>query len=124
MSIKLSYQILLTLVMAGFTINSYGQQQQDERTKERQQHNYYRNTLQVDSVKADQVMQVQNNYKRELNTVMADSSLNEQAKRVKIDALIKGKNRQLRKLLSPAQQEKIIPTTEREQSKDANTAGH
>lgn len=81
------------------------------------QKNYYRNSLKIDSVKAEQVSQIQHSYKLGLSLIMADTALNEAAKRVKISALIEVKNKKLKTLLSPAQQEKIIPTTERITSK-------
>lgn len=107
---KKYFQILLFLAITVFTMNSYGQQA--ENTK-RKQHSFYRRTLQVDSAKAAHVTTIQDQYKAGLKTVIADTSLNEAAKRLKIEALINAKNQQLRLLLSPAQQEKIIPTTER-----------
>ncbi|MNL75091.1 hypothetical protein D3C87_2008390 [compost metagenome] len=60
---------------------------------------------------------VQSNYKMALRAIMADTSLKVEGRRAKVKALIDGKNQQLRGLLTPAQQEKIIPTTEREPAK-------
>jgi hypothetical protein len=45
---------------------------------------------------------------------MADASIDEATKRARIKALIDAKNQRHQALLTPAQQTKIIPTTERE----------
>lgn len=123
---KRTYNTLFILLLAGMTFNSYGQEQKLQKPgvsmelqRQKQERNFYRKTLQVDSVKATQVSQVQATYKTALKTVIADTSLNEAAKRARISTLMETKNQQLRNLLSPAQQQKIIPTTERIPSKAA-----
>jgi hypothetical protein len=98
---------ILFLLLIGTVLNSYGQEQK------KQQQNFYRRTLGVDSLKAEKVSNIQESYKIELKTLIADTSLNEVAKQAKINVLVEQKNKQLRTLLSPAQQEKIIPSTER-----------
>lgn len=110
----------LFLMLTGMVFNSYGQEQKNQKQdasiaaqRQKQERNYYRKSLGVDSVKAAQVAQVQNSYKAALNLIVADTSLNEAARRAKIGALMEVKNQKLKGLLSPAQQEKIIPTTER-----------
>lgn len=113
---------LTVLLLAGLALNSYAQENAKKPVNEvqkqkLQQRNFYRKTLQVDSAKADQVALVQSNYKAALNAIMIDTSLREEGRRAKVKALIDGKNQQLRQLLSPAQQEKMIPTTEREPAK-------
>lgn len=112
--------VLLTMIIIGIRVNSYGQEiKKDnpavaaEQQRQKQERNFYRKTLQVDSLKANQVSQVQDAYKAGLKAIIADTSLNEAARRAKINALMEAKNQKLRGLLSPAQQEKIIPTTER-----------
>ncbi|MCD0487345.1 hypothetical protein LPB86_03835 [Pedobacter sp. MC2016-14] len=85
------------------------------------QSEFYRSSLQVDSAKADKVGQIQASYKAGMNQAIADTSLNDAAKRARIKALMDAKNQQLRLLLSPAQQAKMIPTTEREQAVPAKT---
>lgn len=119
---------VIFLLLAGLAFNSYGQKidsqkqrQPTEVQKQKLQRNFYRKTLQVDSVKAEQVSRVQDSYKVALKLVIADTSLNEAAKRVKIKALMDNKNQQLRRMLTPAQQEKIIPSTEREVPKSENS---
>lgn len=113
------YFTALLFMLTGMTFNVSAQEQKNakpaatEMQRQRQERNFYRKTLQVDSVKATQVSQVQDSYKTALKAVIADTSLNEAAKRVKIKALMETKNQKLRGLLSPAQQEKIIPGTER-----------
>lgn len=117
------------LVLMGMGVNSFGQDQKRKQSvlselqrQKQQQQNYYRKTLQVDSVKAKEVSAVQDAYKSALKVVIADTSLNEAARRVRIGELMEIKNRKLRSMLSPAQQEKIIPTTERMPSKAVRPA--
>ncbi|TCC97850.1 hypothetical protein [Pedobacter hiemivivus] len=123
----LSYFTFLFLILTGMVFNSYGQEQKSQKQdasiavqRQKQERNYYRKSLGVDSLKAVQVAQVQNAYKAALNIIVADTSLNEAAKRTRISALMEVKNQKLRGLLSPAQQEKIIPTTERVPAKPIN----
>ncbi|WP_407426206.1 hypothetical protein [Arcticibacter sp.] len=101
----------LTVMITGIGLRSYGQQASPQ--QEKQQHSYYRRTLGVDSLRAVQVQRIQDNYKQALRGLMADTSLNEVVKRQRMHSLVEGKNVQLRKLLSPAQQRKMIPSTER-----------
>lgn len=117
----------LFLLLTCFTLNSYGQQtepakskEQTELQKQRMQQNFYRRTLQVDSVKASQVAKIQASYKEALNAIVADTTLNDTARRVRIKAIMGLKNRQLEQLLTPAQQAKIIPTTERQPAEESN----
>lgn len=77
---------------------------------------HYRRSLGVDSVKAEQLQKVHSDYKSGVGRVMADTSLNDAGKRAAIDRLIQLKNSQLEKLLTPAQQSKVIPTTERKRT--------
>jgi len=117
MKFKNSLQLLIFLMLSGFSFKGYSQQKPDslKLRQVRQQHFFYRKELQVDSVKAQKVSQIQDNYKAGMHRLMTDTSLNEAGKRAKIKVLMDVKNQQLRLLLSPAQQAKIIPTTEREQ---------
>lgn len=108
------------LVLTSFAFNTHGQEPRSstqgtsvELQRQKLERNYYRKNLGIDSVKALQVSQVQNTYKSALKAVVADTSLNELAKRARIGELMEIKNRKLRSMLSPAQQEKIIPSTER-----------
>ena len=75
--------------------------------------NFYRQTLQLDSVKAEQVAQIQDSYKADMKLAMGDSLLTVEGRRNKFQTLMEQKNQQLRKILSPAQQEKMIPHSER-----------
>ena len=111
----LRFIILTTLTISILSVKGFGQQRPDslKLRQARQQNSYYRKALQVDSVKALQVARIQDSYKFGLNQVLVDTSLNEAAKRIRIKTLMDAKNQQLRLLLSPAQQAKIIPTTER-----------
>ncbi|MBE9599469.1 hypothetical protein [Pedobacter sp. MC2016-24] len=105
-----------SLLLFGITVmytSSFAQQKPTEQLRQKQQQrNFYRKTLQVDSAKAEQVAQVQDNYKQALKAIIADTSLNETARRARIEAAIAGKNQRLKQLLNPAQQARIIPTTE------------
>jgi len=118
MKTKICRSIFTILTLLALTFKGYSQQKPDslKLRQARQQHAFYRKTLQVDSIKAQKVSQIQDSYKAGINRLMADTSLNEAAKRIKIKALMDSKNQQLRLLLSPAQQATIIPVTEREQA--------
>jgi len=117
MKLKISLRILGTIIATSFTLSGYSQQKPDslKLKQSRQQHAFYRSSLQVDSVKAQKVAQIQDSYKADMKLLMADTGLNEAGKRAKIKVLMNVKNQQLRLILNPAQQAKIIPTTEREQ---------
>jgi hypothetical protein len=88
-------------------------QQPDAQQQKKLQHGHYRKALGVDSIKAAQVLQVQDSYKAALKALMADTSVNLEGRRAKVKALIEAKNHKLGQLLTPAQQQKLIPTTER-----------
>lgn len=85
----------------------------DAAGRKRFERDHYRRTLGIDSVKAEQVLKVQTEYKAAMGGVVADTSLNDLGKRAAIDRLIGLKNAQLERLLTPLQQSKVIPTTER-----------
>lgn len=108
--------MLLTTVALFNAVNIYGQQRADS-LKKKPGYEFYRVTLQVDSVTAGKVAQIQGNYKLGMTNLSAEVGLTDQFRRIRIRELVEAKNQQLRLLLSPAQQEKIIPTTEREQPK-------
>lgn len=107
------------LIMGGMAFNSSAQEPKQQNVGVRseaqlkQERNFYRKTLQIDSVKAIQVSQIQGAYKTALKALSTDTSLNEAAMRTRIKELMDIKNRKLKSFLSPAQQEKIIPSTER-----------
>lgn len=77
---------------------------------------FIRKTLAVDSVKARAVALIQDNYKAGMKQVVADTSLSEESRRLRISELMAEKNRKLGQILSPAQLAKIVPTTEREKA--------
>ncbi len=116
---KLTIVPVLALVLLFCARAGHAQQQPDKQKQTRLMQAFYSRILQIDSVKAAQVSQIQDSYKTSLRAVTADTSLNEAARRAKINVLIGEKNRQLKLLLTPAQQEKVIPTTERTPSKKA-----
>lgn len=105
-------KVIMLISITCLAMSSYGQDKELQKAKQ-QQRNFYRQSLQLDSVKAEQVAQIQESYKTSLKLVMADSTLNEAGRRVKVQGLMGEKNQQLRKLLNPAQQEKMIPSSER-----------
>ncbi|MDT3403738.1 hypothetical protein [Mucilaginibacter terrae] len=122
---KKLFIIVLPLLLMITVKEGYGQKSQQQDAQQlrkqqlrqdssmRRQRQYYRQSLHVDSVKAQQVSQVQDEYKAGLNAVMADAGLNEEQKKQKIKTLMQEKNRKLKSMLTPEQQAKIIPSTER-----------
>lgn len=123
MKIVLYLKVLLSIgviccAMTSSAQNQPSQKQQEstEVLKRNQQRNYYRKSLSLDSAKAEQVSRIQYSYKQELQTIIADTSLNEKSRRARIQVAIEIKNQHLQQLLNPAQQAKIIPTTERKPS--------
>ena len=100
------------------TLKSYSQHKAEKNQithlfGSKQQQNFYRKLLQIDSNKAIEVTKIQSDYKALLTLIESDTSLNEVSRRIRIQAAIEGKNQMLQHLLNPAQQAKIIPTTER-----------
>ncbi|PWG78022.1 hypothetical protein [Pararcticibacter amylolyticus] len=77
------------------------------------QFNHYRRTLKGDSAKAEQVNKVQSEYKESMKALETDKSLSQEARIARIKTLIAERNRMLESFLSPEQQAKIIPSTER-----------
>lgn len=102
---------LLVMIMTGLSLRGFSQQAIPN--QEKQQRNYYRRVLGVDSLKAIQVQRIQENYKQALKGLMADTSLTAVVKRQRMLVLMDIKNVQLRTLLTPSQQQKVIPSTER-----------
>src|SRR5689334_7503033 len=120
------YFSFLLLILTGTALNGYGQepkrQQQGDsiiRQRQKAEQNYYQKNLGIDSAKAVLVARIQEGYKAALKLIVADTGLNEAAKRARINAIMENKNQKLRGVLNPAQQERIIPTTERMPSKSA-----
>jgi hypothetical protein len=69
-------------------------------------------------------MEVQNNYKQCLKTLLANGQLSDGDKRRGMDSLMKEKNRLLEELLPEEQRNKLIPTTERRRTWKRNAAAH
>ncbi len=90
--------------------SSYAQKQDSLKQK---QVNYYSKLLVANQDIANQVATIMVVYKEGIKEVVADAALSAESKRVKIDRLIDEKNKKLERILTPAQQVKIIPTTER-----------
>ncbi|MFC1226694.1 hypothetical protein ACFE6N_23015 [Pedobacter sp. BG31] len=88
-------------------------QEKDSLATAKRQLDHYRKSLGLDAAKAAQLNGIQNQYKKELNRVMADTTLDLSARKEKIRDLMDRKNGQLKKLLNTAQQQKMIPPSER-----------
>lgn len=116
MEITTYFKTLLILILTCFAFSSFGQQRPELQNK-KNQNLFYRRSLQVDSAKAAEVVKIQDEYKAALKAIVADSAQSMPVKRERIKVLIEGKNQKLKLLLTPAQQEKMIPTTERIPSK-------
>lgn len=108
--------ISLLFVMILSISNSYAQKQKQDSLNQKQV-KFYSKTLAVGKDTAQLVFTIMDTYKESVKKVVADATLSEEIKRVKIDELIKEKNKKFELLLTPAQQEKIIPTTERKKNK-------
>ncbi|MDP4240346.1 MAG: hypothetical protein Q8904_12840 [Bacteroidota bacterium] len=93
---------------------AYAQQQDSLKQK---QIKFYSRVLTVGQETATQVASIMDTYKEGVKKVVADATLTEDARRAKIDELIDEKNKKFELLLTPAQQAKIIPTTERKKNK-------
>ncbi|PWG81821.1 hypothetical protein [Pararcticibacter amylolyticus] len=81
--------------------------------QKRIQLNFYKRTLKIDSIKAEQVDKVQSGYKESMKALEADKSLSLEIRRERIRTLIEERNRKLATFLSPEQQEQIVPSSER-----------
>lgn len=97
--------------IALFSANYTFAQQQD--SLKQKQINYYSKVLTASQDTAAQVVNIMNTYKDGVKKIVGDYTLSEATRRTKIDELIIEKNRMLVLLLSPSQQVKIIPSTER-----------
>lgn len=85
----------------------------DAAVRKKFERDHYRRTLGLDSARAEDLLRVQSEYKAAVARVVSDTSLSDVGKRAAIDRLIGLKNSQLERLLTPAQQLRVIPTTER-----------
>jgi hypothetical protein len=111
--------ILLTVIV-GLLLSSKSFSQQPKVMTTRQMFRFYKAKLNIDSAKAEQVLSIMLKYKENLNQVVTNANLNVEGKSPLIKDLIKEKNRQLEAILTKEEQEKIIPTTEREPEKLLN----
>jgi len=109
------YILIISLLFVSLlpTNKSYAQQQDSLKQKKI---NYLTKVLSTDQQTAKQVASIMDTYKVNVKQVITDATLSEDARRVKINGLIEEKNKKLALFLSPTQQAKIIPTTERKQS--------
>lgn len=78
---------------------------------------FYSKKLSIDNDKAKKVFEIQDNYKRKVEVIMAERGLSDQDRRAKIDLLIDEKNEQLGTLLSLTQLAEVVPSTERDRIK-------
>jgi len=109
------YILIISLLFVSLlpTNKSYAQQQDSLKQKKI---NYLTKVLSTDQQTAKQVASIMDTYKVSVKQVITDATLSEDARRVKINGLIEEKNKKLALFLSPTQQAKIIPSTERKQS--------
>ena len=89
----------------------------DPVSQKNQQRNYYQRTLKIDSVKAEQVLSIQRDYKAGMKLVEADQSLDMDTRKKRIKSLMEEKNSKLELLLDAVQQSRIIPPGEPRRSK-------
>jgi hypothetical protein len=80
--------------------------------EKRLQRDHFRRDLGLDSAKAEQVLKIQTEYKTGMRALEADTSIGDAGKQAKKLLLVGEKNRKLKLLLSPSQQQKLIPTSE------------
>jgi hypothetical protein len=107
---------LISLLFASMlSVNTVYAQQQD--SLKQKMINFYSKVLTANTDTAKQVADIIDTYKQSAKKVIADATLSEGAIRIKFDSLIEEKNKKLERLLTPAQQAKVIPTTEREKKK-------
>lgn len=118
MKTNILFRIVLGLFLFGcLALDSYGQDTLKNVKKMdpvllKSQRDFYRNSLQVDSVKADEVLSIQRAYKNSMRQVIADTTLKGVRREKQIQELMDKKNLALRKILNPVQQAKIIPASE------------
>ncbi|MDT3403603.1 hypothetical protein [Mucilaginibacter terrae] len=109
--------VLLLIIQTSYSQQKDLQQLQKQQLRQDsargKQRMYYRQSLHIDSAKAQQVAQVQDEYKAGLNALMAETGLSQEQRKQRVKALMQEKNRKLKTMLTPEQQAKIIPTTER-----------
>ncbi|RKR84507.1 hypothetical protein BDD43_4746 [Mucilaginibacter gracilis] len=107
---------ILSLILL-ISVRGYSQQRDTTKHKESEHHRmtrFIRQRLNVDSVKAAQIAAIQDSYKAGMKQVINNGSLNETQKHRAIDSLVIKKNNSLSAILTLEQQEKIIPSTERQ----------
>jgi hypothetical protein len=112
-----TYLLLISLLLISFlSINgSYAQKQQQDSLNQKRI-TFYSKVLAAGQDTAARVVAIMDTYKEGVKKVVADATLSEANRRVGIDALIAEKNKKLARLLTPAQLDKIIPTTERKKT--------
>jgi len=111
-----TYILLISLLfVSALSVNNTYAQKQD--SLKQKQIKFYSSVLSAGQDTAKQVATIMDTYKEGVKKVIADVTLSEETRRVKIDELINEKNKKFELLLTPAQQAKIIPTTERKMNK-------
>ena len=111
-----TYILLISLLFVSFLSISDAYAQKADSLKQKQI-KFYSKALNVGQDTAKLVSNIMDTYKEGVKKIVADATLTEDVKRVKIDDLIDEKNKKLGLLLNPSQQDKIIPTTERKKNK-------
>ncbi len=105
--------ILLLWVLGLGSSAAYAQAKDRGAPGGREQINLYRKNLKLDSAKATEVHAVHERYKQEMKAAEADTTLGPSARGKRIQALMDKKNKRLEELLTPGQQQKLIPPSER-----------
>jgi hypothetical protein len=110
-------KLLLSSIVIILSVSSYAQQR--DTTLRRKENDKQRMTrfigqrLGVDSVKAKQIGAIQEEYKAGMGRLNTNTTLTETQRHQAVDSLMRRKNAKLSTLLTPEQQAKIIPSTER-----------
>lgn len=115
--------LIVSLISLFLITGVYAQQRDTVKHKESEQHRmnrFIRQRLTVDSVKAEKINAIQDKYKASMKQVMGNGSLSENQKHRAMDSLVSRKNTALSALLTPEQQAKFIPSTERAKNKPAD----
>ena len=111
-----TYILLIFLFFVSILSISDAYAQKTDSLKQKQI-KFYSKALNVGQDTAKLVSNIMDTYKEGVKKIVADATLTEDVKRVKIDDLIDEKNKKIGLLLNPSQQDKIIPTTERKKNK-------
>jgi hypothetical protein len=114
----LTFIIVSTFCAAG-AFAQQPKQGNDRDSLRRKMAGFYSRQLKLDTARSAQVARIMEDYKTAAKQLTARTDVTDLQKRSMGEQLIADKNRKLAPLLSPDQQAKMIPTTERERKKIA-----